>query len=63
MRQLCGCMGWGLRVDREGNLHDTFPVPGEPERWPRTPWRVKVRHPGSTAQSGCSRARSTRPRG
>ena len=45
MRQLCGCMGWGLRVDREGNLHDTFPVPGEPERWPRTPWRVKVRHP------------------
>lgn len=28
MRQLCGCMGWGLRVDREGNLHDTFPAPG-----------------------------------
>lgn len=45
MRQFCGCMGWGLRVDREGNLHDTFPVPGEPFRWPKTPWRVKVRHP------------------
>ena len=41
------CMGWGFRVDREGNLHDAFPAPAdrEPERWPRTPWRVKVRHP------------------
>lgn len=45
MRQLCGCMGWGLRVDREGNLHDTFPAPGEPACWPRTPWHVKVRRP------------------
>lgn len=45
MKRFCGYMGWGLRVDREGNLHDTFPVPGEPERWPKTPWRVKVRRP------------------
>ena len=47
MRQLCGCMGWGFRVDREGNLHDAFPAPADREagRWPRTPWRVKVRHP------------------
>ena len=37
MKRFCGYMGWGLRVDREGNLHDTFPVPGEPERWPKTP--------------------------
>ena len=52
------CMGWGFRVDREGNLHEAFPAPADREagRWPRTPWRVKVRHP-----SGCSRARSTRP--
>ena len=41
------CMGWGFRVDREGNLHDAFPAPADREagRWPRTPWRVKVRHP------------------
>lgn len=45
MKRFCGYMGWGLRVDREGNLHDTFPVPGEPFRWPKTPWRVKVRRP------------------
>lgn len=40
-------MGWGFRVDREGNLHDAFPAPADREagRWPRTPWRVKVRHP------------------
>lgn len=45
MKRFCEYMGWGLRVDREGNLHDTFPVPGEPFRWPKTPWRVKVRRP------------------
>lgn len=39
--------GLGLPGGREGNLHDAFPAPAdrEPERWPRTPWRVKVRHP------------------
>ena len=70
MRQLCGCMGWGLRdisfgfgsgvqVDREGNLHDTFPAPGEPVCWPRTPWRVKIRHPRKRLARGRRLLRGT----
>ena len=59
MRQLCGCMGWGLRVDREGNLHDTFPVPGEPACWPRTPWHVKVRRPRKRLARGRRLLRGT----
>lgn len=59
MRQLCGCMGWGLRVDREGNLHDTFPAPGEPVCWPRTPWHVKVRRPRKRLARGRRLLRGT----
>ena len=47
MEKFCGYMGWGFRVDREGNLHDAFPLLGDQEQtcWPRTPWHVKIRHP------------------
>ena len=61
MRQLCGCMGWGFRVDREGNLHDAFPAPADREagRWPRTPWHVKVRRPRKRLARGRRLLRGT----
>ena len=62
MKRFCGYMGWGLRVDREGNLHDTFPVPGEPFRWPKTPWRVKVRRPAKRRVRAAAQGHARRGR-
>lgn len=48
MKETWRSMGWGFRVDREGNLHDAFPpMRKEPkeERITRRKRRVRTRTP------------------